>query len=78
MAMQAYVFVYVTPRKVKGVTKRIAQIEGVKSAHICWGRPDLIAFTEVETPKDLAQVVLRQVHGVEGVEATDTRIVVEA
>lgn len=78
MATQAYVFVYVTPGKVKGVTKKIAQIAGVKSAHICWGRPDVIAFTEVETPKDLAQVVLRQIHGVEGVEATDTRIVVEA
>ncbi len=77
MATQAYVFVYVTPGKVEMATKKIAQIAGVKSAHICWGRPDVIAFTEAATHKDLGQVVLRQIHGVEGVEATDTRIVLE-
>jgi hypothetical protein len=37
MATQAYVFVYVTPGKVQEVAKEIARIEGVKSAHPCWG-----------------------------------------
>jgi hypothetical protein len=42
MAAQAYVFVYATPGKVDEAdeaAKAIARIEGVKSAHACWGAP---------------------------------------
>ncbi len=78
MATQAYVFVYATPAKVDEVAKKIAQIDGVRSAHMCWGRPDVIAFIEVATPKDLSQLVLRRIQRVGGVEATDTRVVIEA
>ncbi|MFQ5803807.1 MAG: Lrp/AsnC ligand binding domain-containing protein [Candidatus Methylomirabilales bacterium] len=78
MATQAYVFVYATPGKVEGVAKKIAQIDGVRCAHMCWGRPDVIAFVQVATAKDLGQVVLRRIQGVEGVESTDTRILLEA
>ena len=78
MATLAYVFVYVTPGKSEEVAKKIAQIDGVRSAHICWGRPDVIVFIEVATPKELSQLVLRRIQRVGGVEATDTRIVVEA
>lgn len=42
--------VYATPTKVDDVAKKIVQIEGVRSAHVCWGRPDVIAFVEVATP----------------------------
>jgi DNA-binding Lrp family transcriptional regulator len=77
MASQAYVFVYVTPGKVDEVTKGIARLDGVKSAHACWGRPDVIAFVEAANPKGLGQLVLHGIQGVPGVEATDTRILVE-
>lgn len=77
MASQAYVFVYVTPGKVEGAAKAISRLGGVKSAHMCWGRPDVIAFVEAPTPKALGQLVLRRIQRVGGVEATDTRIVVE-
>lgn len=78
MATQAYVFVYVTPGKVEEAAKKIVQIDGVRSAHICWGRPDMIAFIEVAGPKELSQLVLRRIQRIAGVEATDTRIVMEA
>lgn len=77
MASQAYVFVYVTPGKVEGVAKAISHLGGVKSAHACWGRPDVIAFVEAPTPRALGQLVLRRIQRVRGVEATDTRIVIE-
>lgn len=77
MATQAYVFVYVTPGKVEAVARAIAGLSGVKSAHACWGRPDVIAFVEAATSKALGQLVLRQIQRLRGVEATDTRIVVE-
>lgn len=60
------------------MAKKIVQIAGVRSTHICWGRPDMIAFVEVESPTDLGQLVLRRIHRIGGVESTDTRIVLEA
>ncbi len=77
MPTQAYVFIYVMSGRVEGVAKEVAQLHGVKSAHMCWGRPDVIAFIEVATPTDLSQVVLGWIQRIGGVEATDTRIVVE-
>jgi DNA-binding Lrp family transcriptional regulator len=77
MAPQAYVFVYATPGKVVETASAIAKVEGVKSAHSCWGRPDVIVFVEASTPKGLGQIVLQRIQRVPGVEATDTRIVVE-
>jgi DNA-binding Lrp family transcriptional regulator len=69
--------VYVTPGKVESAAKAIARLEGVTSAHACWGRPDVIVLAEVPSPTALTQLVLRRLHQVEGVEGTDTRIVVE-
>lgn len=77
MAIQAYVFLYVSPGKVEAVAKAVARLGGVKAAHACWGRPDVIAFVEAPNPKALGQLVLRRIQRVRGVEATDTRIVVE-
>jgi len=76
MATQAYVFVYVAAGKTGAVAKAISRLAGVKSAHACWGRPDVIAFVEAPNPKVLGQLVLRQIQRVRGVEATDTRIVI--
>ncbi len=77
MATQAYVFVYAMPAKVDEVAKKIAQIDGVRSAHICWGRPDVIAFVEVAAATGPSQLVAWRIHRIGGVEATDTRIVVD-
>ena len=76
MASQA-LFVYVTPGKTDAVAKAIARLPGVKSAHACWGRPDVITFVEAPNPKALGQLVLRRIQRVRGVEGTDTRVVIE-
>lgn len=78
MATRAYVFVYATAGKTEEVAKAIAQLEGVKSAYACWGRPDVIAFVEAPIPNALGQLVLQRIQGVPGVEATDTRLLVES
>ena len=77
MATQAYVFIYVAPGKAAGVAKAIARLGGVKSAYPCWGRPDVIVFVEAPSPRALGGLVLRRIQRVPGVEATDTRIVIE-
>lgn len=77
MATQAYVFLYVTPGRLERAARAVARLRGVKTVHTCWGRPDAIAFVEAPTLKALGQLVLRRIQRVRGVEATDTRIVVE-
>jgi len=77
MATQAYVFVYATPGRIEAVARAIGRLRGVRSAYACWGRPDVVAFVEAPTAKALGQLVLRRIQRVRGVEATDTRVVVE-
>lgn len=77
MATQAYVFLYVEPGRVEAVARTVSRLHGVRSAHACWGRPDVIAFVQAQNARALGQLVLRRIHRVRGVEATDTRIVVE-
>jgi DNA-binding Lrp family transcriptional regulator len=77
MATQAYVFVYATPGRIEAVATAVGRLGGVRSAHECWGRPDVIAFVEAANPRALGRIVLRRIQRVRGVEATDTRIVVE-
>lgn len=77
MATQAYVFVCVTSGRVQAAARAVARVRGVKTVHTCWGRPDMIAFVEVPTQNALGQLVLGQIQRVRGVEATDTRTVVE-
>ncbi len=41
------------------------------------GRPDVIVFVEAPNHKTLGQIVLQKIQRAPGVEATDTRILVE-
>ncbi len=44
--MKAYVFVHVAPGKNASVVEELRRLEGVKSADICWGVPDIIALVK--------------------------------
>jgi hypothetical protein len=50
-------------------------VSGVRHADVCWGQPDIFAFVEADNETALAGLVLTQVHGIPGIETTDTRIV---
>jgi DNA-binding Lrp family transcriptional regulator len=78
MATQAYGVRVCHARKGGRVGEAIAKVEGVKSAHACWGLPDVIALVEAPNHKTLGRIVLQKVRRAPGVEATDTRIIVEA
>jgi DNA-binding Lrp family transcriptional regulator len=49
-------------------------MSGVKQAHACWGVPDVIAFVEVSSQRELDELVMEKVQRLEGVERTDTHI----
>jgi Lrp/AsnC ligand binding domain len=65
------------PGRADGVAKAIARLRGVKAAHACWGRPDVIAFAETASLRAPSELVLPRIQWVPGVEATDGRIVLD-
>ena len=75
--MKAYVLINVRAGMAREVVEKVRQIEGVKSANACWGRPDTFTFVEVANEKALADAVLAKIQTIDGVECTDTHIVIE-
>jgi DNA-binding Lrp family transcriptional regulator len=75
--MKAFLFVNVKLGKSPEVVARLRQIRGVRSANACWGLPDIIAVVEAPDGKALSDLVLGDVQRIEGVESTDTHIVIE-
>ncbi len=42
--MKAYVLINVRAGKAREVVEKVRQIEGIKQANACWGRPDVFAL----------------------------------
>jgi DNA-binding Lrp family transcriptional regulator len=75
--MRAYVFVHVAPGKNAGVVEQLRRLDGIKSADICWGLPDIIALVEAADARTLQEFVLNRVQGIAGVTKSDTHLVFE-
>jgi translation elongation factor EF-1beta len=76
--MKAYVFVNAAAGKAADVLQQLRRIEGVKSADICWGLPDLVLQVEAADAKSLQDLVLNKIQKTGGVNQTDTHIVMES
>jgi DNA-binding Lrp family transcriptional regulator len=75
--MKAYVLINVRSGKAREVVGKLRKVAGVQSAHACWGRPDVFAVVEAKDDMTLAQSVLDNIQTVDGVESTDTHIVID-
>lgn len=75
--MRAYILINVRPGKVRDVAAAVTQMEGVRHSDACWGLPDVFAYVEAPDEKSLYQLVMDKVQKLEGVERTETHIVVE-
>jgi len=64
------------PGTAKGAAEAISKIRGVKMAHAVTGPFDVIAFAEVSNLSSLSDLVLSQIQKVDGVEKTQTAVVV--
>ena len=74
--ISAYVLIQTAPGKPWTVLEELRKIEGVKAVHTVTGVYDLIAFVEAADLKALGELV-KKIHGVEGVQRTQTAICVE-
>ncbi len=75
--MRAYVLINVRPGKVRDVVGAVSQLEGVRHADACWGLPDVFAYVDTHDEKSLNLLVMDKIQRLEGVERTETHIVVE-
>ncbi|MDY6794848.1 MAG: Lrp/AsnC ligand binding domain-containing protein [Actinomycetota bacterium] len=75
--MKAFVLIKVEPGKVKGVIDKVSGMRTVKEAFCITGPDDIIAVLESEDARSISEVVIADLHDVEGVRGTDTRMVVE-
>lgn len=75
--MKAYVLINVRAGKARDVVRKVQAIAAIKEVHACWGRPDVFTLVEVKDEKTLADTVLAQMQAIDGVESTDTHIVIE-
>ncbi len=76
-SLRAYVLVNVRAGHSKKVASELAQLPGVRSAHACWGVPDVIAYVEVESQQELDALVMDKIQKMDGVDRTDTHIALE-
>ncbi len=75
--MKAFVLVNVRAGRNPEVVRALRGVEGVTMAHVCWGRPDIVALVEARNERALQNLVLEKVQTIEGIESTDTHIVID-
>lgn len=75
--VEAYIFIRIRTGWAKKIVRELAEFSEVATAHACWGQPDVIAFVKVADLKKLRELILQRIHRVEGIDSTDTHIVVE-
>jgi DNA-binding Lrp family transcriptional regulator len=76
-SMRAYVLINVRPGKVREVVAAVSEMEGVRHADACWGLPDVFAYADTSDEKSLNRLVMDKIQKLEGVDRTETHIVVE-
>ncbi|MGO9639941.1 MAG: Lrp/AsnC ligand binding domain-containing protein [Candidatus Acidiferrales bacterium] len=74
--VRAYILIHVRAGRSKAIAQDLSQTPGIRAAHPCWGVPDIIAFAEVATQTELDNLVMEKIQRIDGVERTDTHIVV--
>src|SRR3989442_11977483 len=76
LKLVSYVLIQLAPGTTKTAAEVIAKIKGVKMAHAVTGPFDVIAFVEVPDLTTLSDLILAKIQNIEGVQKTQTAIVV--
>jgi DNA-binding Lrp family transcriptional regulator len=75
--MRAFVLLNIQAGKCPEVVGKLRKIQGVASANACWGRPDVFVVVDVSSQTELANTVINKIQEIDGVESTDTHIVID-
>ncbi len=72
--VHAFVLIDAVPSRVASLAAELADVEGVAEVYSVAGHADLVAVVRVRHHEDLAKVVTRRIHVLEGI--TDTRTLI--
>jgi len=75
--MKAFVLVNARAGRSPEVLTALRRIDAVQIAHACWGRPDIFALVEVRNERALEHLVIEKIQSIDGIESTDTHIVID-
>ena len=75
--VRAYVLINARPGKAGDVVAAVARLEGARHAAACWGISDIFVEVQTADEKGLNELVIDQIQKLDGVERTETHIVVE-
>lgn len=75
--MKAFVLIKVEPGKIKEVVQAVKGMRAVSEAYCVTGPDDIIAVLDSDDARGISEVVIADLHDVEGIRGTDTRIVVD-
>ena len=75
--VRAYVLIHVRAGRSKSVAQQLGELPGVRSAHACWGVPDVFAYVEVGSERELDDLIMEKIQKMDGVERTDTHIALD-
>ncbi len=75
--MRAYILINVRSGKVRDVVVAVSRLNGVQHADACWGLPDVFAYVSTPDERSLHGLVMDHIQKLDGVERTETHIVVE-
>ncbi|HEV8065457.1 MAG TPA: Lrp/AsnC family transcriptional regulator [Acidimicrobiales bacterium] len=75
--LAAYVYVKIDQHGWRTVGAVVAQMPGVEHVALVSGEFDLLVLVRVHDPSDLRDVVLEQLHAIDGVTATQTTFVLD-
>lgn len=76
--MEAYILITTAVGKVRDSFSKIKDLETVKKANIVTGNHDVIALVEGESLTDLRNIIVEELHGIDGVTDTVTAVVTES
>jgi DNA-binding Lrp family transcriptional regulator len=75
--LAAYVYVKIDQHAWRTLGRLVAALPGVEHVALVSGEFDLLVLVRVHDPSDLRDVVLEQLHAIEGVTATQTTFVLD-
>ena len=75
--MRAHVIIAARPGKARDIVAAVARFEGVRHAAACWGMPAIFVEVEIADEKRLSELAIDRIQKLDGVERTETHIVVE-
>ena len=76
--LKGYVLVRIVPGFESAAISQISVVPGVKDIILVFGRWDALVHIESKTLSELSRLVLSQIRGIQGVQATETLVAAEA